>query len=491
MHDSALVVTLRALLPAHKQKLLDFFSSKFLNRGKNAAIREKLLRYLVEHIVKGKNSGLEKITVYRAVFGVSEPDAAKLDSLMNDVLELVRKMIAWQKFEKETSTARELVYLASYYQENDLVEKGFSALHRAQKLINDPDELGLEQYYDRYLFWKATVSLKSYLHLRRDDLDLPDAIRAFDTYYVAERLYLCCLLLSQSRLVKVDTSLYGIFRNYLTTLNQIYISEKPLIGILEQIAVFLSAPTLFTRESLNTLRLKIKAVSFNLKPELLTALEMFVCNLYIARVNANEWDFLADLFELQKERVESGRIYTEGMLSPSEYQSITVAGLRVGEMDWTLNFIENNKLKILGYEQSLEPYKYNIANYLFYNKDYEQCLDNLKEGHYEDHHYKVWARILELKVYYETIPEIVASKLSAAKMFFHRDELLPDEKKALFNTFVDVLKQIVSSNTLGNEKRIQRILQKVKETPYIAERYWLTEKLEEMLKKARKGHRAT
>ncbi|MBV6441782.1 MAG: hypothetical protein DYG98_15550 [Haliscomenobacteraceae bacterium CHB4] len=490
MDDSVLVVTLRALLPAHKQKLLDFFSSKFLNRGKNAPVREKLLRYLVEHIAKGKNSLLEKLTVCQAVFGLSEPDTAKLDSLMNEVLELVRKMIAWQKFEKETGTARELVYLAGYYQENDLVEKGFSALHRAQKLLHNPGELSLNQYYDHYLLWKATVSLKSYLHLRRDDLDLPHAIRAFDTYYIAERLYLCCLLLSQSRLVKIDTSLYNIFRDYQTILHLNYSFEDPLIGILEQIASFLSAPTLFTREELSALRLKIRAVSFRLDPGLLTALEMFICNLCIARVNANEWDFLPDLFELQKERVESGRIYTDGMLSPSEYQSITVAGLRLGEMDWTLQFIEENKLRILGYEQSLEPYKYNIANYLFYNKDYEKCLDHLQEGHYEDHHYKVWARILELKVYYETIPEIVASKLSAAKMFFHRDELLPDEKKTLFNTFVDVLKQMVSSNTLGNEKRIKRILQKVKTTPYIAERYWLTEKLEEMLKKARKTHRA-
>ena len=155
-------------------------------------------------------------------------------------------------------------------------------------------------------------------------------------------------------------------------------------------------------------------------------------------------------------------------------------------MDWALQFIEDNKFKIAGYEQSLEPYKYNMANYLFYSRHYDRCLEYLQEGHYEDLHYKVWARILELKVYYETIPEVVSSKLNAAKMFFHRDELLPDEKRILFNAFVDVLKQMVASNTLGNEKRVQSILQKVKEAPFIAERYWLIEKLEEMLKKAGK-----
>ena len=118
----------------------------------------------------------------------------------------------------------------------------------------------------------------------------------------------------------------------------------------------------------------------------------------------------------------------------------------------------------------------------FYRGELAEALDYL-DDYYENLYYRLTARRLEIMIYYEEQSVLLAPKLEAFKVYLFRlsKKEIPDKPKAMNNNFIDLLRQIIHPSTLGNEKRIQRLLKKIVVTERLAEREWLTAKLEALL----------
>ena len=107
----------------------------------------------------------------------------------------------------------------------------------------------------------------------------------------------------------------------------------------------------------------------------------------------------------------------------------------------------------------------------------------LGQYNFREMFYKLAARRLELKLYFETASPLLDARLDAFKIFVHEQKsILPPDKIAPNNHFADLLRQIVAPKTLGNITRIRKIQENLTVKKAVAEREWLAEKLEALLK---------
>jgi tetratricopeptide (TPR) repeat protein len=204
------------------------------------------------------------------------------------------------------------------------------------------------------------------------------------------------------------------------------------------------------------------------------------CAIQIRQGNSVYWQQLLDLYRLE---ILTQIIYNpNGSISTPLFRNVITVAMRLGEYDWGLDFIETNKERLPLSERE-DVYQYNIANLYFHQKNYDKVLDLLNTIHYLNILYKLAARTLRLKTYYElksTEPyyeNLLESELTAFKAFIYRLEGIEKEDKTLYRNFMLFLEKLVRLN-FTDQKKKQALYQKISSTAMVAEKVWLMKSCE-------------
>lgn len=164
--------------------------------------------------------------------------------------------------------------------------------------------------------------------------------------------------------------------------------------------------------------------------EFVVSLEIFAFNFGIRQADKGNASFRHLVFELQKRRVETGRIYLEKKIKASEFHSIVVTGLRLGENEWVKRFIENHRNRITRGNALPGLLQFNLTCYFFQTKEYEPELQALLTSNYEDMPYKILGKILEVKILYEmSLRPDADHRVGSCKQGRSRHHLLLPRKK--------------------------------------------------------------
>jgi hypothetical protein len=217
---------------------------------------------------------------------------------------------------------------------------------------------------------------------------------------------------------------------------------------------------------------------------LLKAVHSYMRNYIADKYNQGDPSCLPELFALFKNHAEQGTLLQDsGTILASTLQSAITVALKLGEVEWALNFLETHRHRLVGADDTEAIYQFNLANCHFHRGDYavvEHCLANYN---FREQFYKLAARRMEIKLYYETNSPLLDSRLGAFKIFVHElKNILPPDKIAPNNHFADLMRQIIAPKTLGNTARVEKLLEKLVLQKAVAEREWLKEKLEVMMK---------
>ena len=106
--------------------------------------------------------------------------------------------------------------------------------------------------------------------------------------------------------------------------------------------------------------LRAKENSFP-KEELATIYNYFQ-NYCIAQINDNKPSFLKEIFHLYQSQLQQALIIEDGYLPDMHYKNIVTTAIRLKELDWVKQFIEE-------YRSALRPevrenaYSFNLASY--------------------------------------------------------------------------------------------------------------------------------
>ncbi|MDX1666964.1 MAG: hypothetical protein R3350_07035, partial [Saprospiraceae bacterium] len=174
-------------------------------------------------------------------------------------------------------------------------------------------------------------------------------------------------------------------------------------------------------------------------------------------------------------------------LSEWHYKNIVTTGIRLGEMDWVHNFIEQ-------YRESLEPearenaYRFNLASYYYAVGHFDGVLELLTKVEYSDLRYNLGARALLLRTYYDLGEyEALRSLRDSFKQYLLRNKLMSDSRReGYYNLFkfthrAALLKMRVDySSAESLNKDLSRLKRAVDASDAIFNRPWLLEKIGEI-----------
>lgn len=497
MHNSDLVEILAALQEEERKRLRAFLETAEIGQSaRTEAIRT--VDFIFSNLgEKAEEEALSKSLAYEYVFPQKDYVVNKLEKSMSDTLQLVRTFIAIETAGQKMSPVQMTYYLQKFFNERGLEKKFHQSRKHLEKLKGAYRSWSPQDYYYQFLSESEEFVYQSDRSQKKDDLNLWNTIQALDEYYLVERLWHTCILLNQNQLAPLalpplkDWLLFDLKSPQLR-----WFFDKPIGHLFTQAIDLLAVETPENGQKLSNFVSLINQTEAHIWEKHISTFEIIACNYGIRRLNRGHAEYAEPVFQLQKRRVESGRIYMDRKIKASEFHSIVTLGLRFGEFEWVKQFLDNHRGKVLGMMASEEYYQYNLAQYHYYQKDYEPALKTLLTSNYEDMQYKISAKILEIKILWEMsrreksddrVAEFLENKVEAAIIYFFREKNLPATKKKMGKRFADTMKRIIHADGKRDAERLEIILQDISKAEFIAERQWLTKLVEDLIGKLRKG----
>lgn len=472
---------------AHLDKIEFRNLKKFLEIPHFVEVRQKqrvlqLFEILQAHYPKFKHASLKKEQVFRQLYPHKAYSASKMNKLMNGLLEVVRKFIVFDFTRKQKMAGYEALALARFYREKQMDDAFRHRIQASQKKQQNTKIRDRQFYLNEYLLLAEQSEFASFHDQQKTDLRLPDTLRSLDVFYVCARLEHACVLMSQQVYhvpleVKDQLFQYEELGRFIEANDYL---QVPLIQVLYQ-AFQLLYHWKDNEDRFEALLASLEQYQAELPEEQLKAVQAICRSYCVQRYNRGDNAYLEKTFKLYKAHLESGHLYHHQGIFPGMLKNLVTIGLKMEQYDWVWQIIQSHRHRILHAKASEEVYHFNLAHYYFATKEYTQCLEYfsvIKESTY----FKVSAKRLELKVYYELKSPLLESKMTAFKIYLFRvsNKILSETARAGNNNFINILRQIYNPLTLGNSSRIDKLVAKIDTLRGVLEREWLLEKLEEL-----------
>ncbi|MDX1910195.1 MAG: hypothetical protein SFV22_01855 [Saprospiraceae bacterium] len=493
MQNSDLVELLNALTREERKRLITYLDEPGRVRKECA----DLTRYLSSCLDEDAMEKTRRELVYNIVFAGKPWVDNKLAKLMGETLAHIREFVAQQTMINQMNELHLLHYLQVFYHERGLEDKFWSA-HRQIKLSEDNKQMqsGLD-FYIRFLSENQAFYLQSAKNNLKDDINLSNTIKALDEYYLIERLWLTCQILNQNQLapVEIDATLNWLSLEQHDDRLQ-WFTNKPLNQVLLATVLLLSGKNEDNyrafREFVDLLHGQEKGIPL----EYINLFELSACNFGIRLANSGKLEFLELVFEIQKRRVESNRVFLPtNQIMATEFLSIMMHALRLKAFDWAKNFIENQRTHIKGVMPSEQYYEFALANYYYHTGDYQQACHIMMTSEYDDIQCRFSSRIIEIKALAERVyrqqadhrvGEYLEDRIEAAILFFFRLKDVGPVKKKMGKRFSDTMKRILHAEAKRDVTRLKIIQKDIAEADFIAERQWISQLVEDLVARYKK-----
>ncbi|MEL6862824.1 MAG: hypothetical protein AAFP19_00330 [Bacteroidota bacterium] len=480
MHNSKLVEHLQALRPSELNALEKFIASPFFIEGKAAENVMALFQFLKTQYPTFQEENITAECVFEALFPDQDFVKGKVEKIMSRLFQLLRQFIAYQHANLQKEQSDYWLKLCQFYQDRGMETAHHLAIAQLKK-IQAKNQIGSTEDYLQQLFIDQQIlGLQSIRNERKGDLHLPATLHSLDQFYLAARLeYLYWLLSQNNFLIPLDiqNKLPDLF-DFLHLIEKSPFRNKPLIEVYYRAILFLQDqddPQRFRQfeQSLKSQQDQIPIAS-------LKALQTLIRIHYVREFNLGKREYLETTFDLYVDHLEAGYLFYKNGLLLSTVRNLSAIGLKLKKHQWVRQFLETYKDRIVDARYPEEVYHFNLANYHFATKNFDQALQCLADT-YQDTYYKIAAKRLEIKIYYEQQCNLLEPKMEAFKIYLYRisNKLLPELQRTGNTNFINMLLQIVHPKTQHHQARIQKLTRKIQESSGIAEKEWLLEKLAE------------
>lgn len=435
MVKSSLILSLSKLNRKEVERFLLFVKSPYYNNNEHVI---ELTKYLLSYFGNYNNENCNKETIYNYVYTNSKFNYVQLRRLFSTTLSLLEEMlVAEYKKENELSSHLDLLIVLINKKMNKRVEK---AIQKVESVLETPSNFKQsEEYYLKYKMidtldgWYISQGDYSKSHLIQMKVD------ALDIQYIIEKLYQSCEMLNRERLlvgrnesIKYQYPLVNSIDNYIT--NEDYFKNEVLLNIYHKIYKSL----VDDNDEDNYFELcKLVEKHINLfnradGADIYHNLKNFAAR----KINQGKTHFFSHIFKLQKGMLTNGFLIDNGEMSHLNYQNLVTTALGLKEYEWAKKFIEEYQT-FLPSKIKNNAYSYNLAAYYCETNDYKKAHDLLVNIEYNNLMYKLNARAMLLRVYFET-DEITAleAHTSAFKVYLIRNKMINKDKyRRYYNLF--------------------------------------------------------
>ena len=195
-----------------------------------------------------------------------------------------------------------------------------------------------------------------------------------DAYYLSEKLKDACEILVRSRMVKVDYSSI-----LLEAILQVVQQDKERYFQIPPVNVYYHIYQMIVHEEAVHYDTAFEAVEsfadFFPKGELQNIYN-YLQNYCVYQINNDRREFLRASFQLYQIQLGKGLLFIGDLLPEWHYKNIVTAGLRLQEVEWVRQFLEDYR-PMLSAEVQENAYSYNLSEYYYATGGYKKAMQLL------------------------------------------------------------------------------------------------------------------
>ena len=423
-HKSNSSLLWESFLTLTKPELRDldrFVRSPFFNRKEQLV---RLFAYLRACRETNKTPTAEE--AYRAAHPDTDFDVTNLRLAYSDLLELLEQY--WTVQAALENKVRYKIHLAAEYRKRGLNKPLGIALREAKTATEQHQYRNAEHFAIRHdlelQVYQAAAADKRY-----EAFNLQTISDWADTAYIARKLQHVCTALSHQAVFKTAYR-FGLLEAIYIQIEQENLLQYPAIALYYHAAQFLANPALEHHFIQFNDTLRQHAHLF--PHEELRALYLLAINFGVKKCNTGLPEWYRTTFDLYRDALERQVLLDRGGLSRFAYNNIAIIGGRAGETAWVEDFLQRCK-PLLDRAWREASFSLNMARLEYQRKHYKEALKYLQNADYKDFINSMNAKVLQLKIYFDTgEQDVLESHLDSMQGYirrhreggYHRDNYL-------------------------------------------------------------------
>ena len=478
MKNSKLIKLLQLLNNSESKRFAELVESPYFNKHSNVI---KLCRFILKFSTNYQDERLTKENAGRAVFKNENYTAQQLSDVMSYLTKLVEDYISINHYQKQVVLKKQFL-LEELRERNSTDLFQWTAAEFSQQLQKSTQRDQQHHYYT-YLFEAENDAYFIKNENRKFHHSLQRKSDSLDYFYLTAKLKIGCEMLNRQNIISASYNL-GLLHELLQYVKINFKQFKHIPSISIYYHILLSLLESEKLEHYQKLLALLHKNYLQFSAEEARQMYDFAQNYCIKKINKGDLTFSRELLSLYKTLLETKIIFEGNYLSQWDYKNIVTIALREEEFDWTKNFI-------LKYNDSIAPdfrenaFAYNMASYYYAVEKYKEALKLLQKVEFTDVFYHLGSKSLLLKAYYEMDnAESFYSLISAFRVYLRRNKHISQSQFINHLNLINLAKKCFDLKYNDYSKfifksKLEKIKNKISNTPNIANLAWLKEKLNE------------
>ncbi|MEM1320560.1 MAG: hypothetical protein AAGG75_09900 [Bacteroidota bacterium] len=481
MLNNNLIQILRSFSRKEMTRFCDFVHSPYFNKHEEV---RALIRYLSDLYPKYTDSSCQREVLFQRLFPEQLHDQAKLALLFTYSLRLLERFLTQEELSGHLGL--NAVFLLRNLRQRKQHKYYERVMRQQEKRLTDAGFRDSEHFNLRFLTAEEADNYYTGLAQHKRDHSIQLKQNNLDHYYLTVKIRDACEMKLRSKILKID---------YSTGLLDVVIHE---VG--KQLEQYREVPAIVIYYHIYEMIVEGEETYFYKVLEVLNQnkatfpsgerqnIYNYLQNYCIEQINKGNIRFLEESLQLYKDQLVQGLLLDEnGYLSEWHYKNIVTVGIRLRDMEWTRQFIEEY-VERLGPAARDNAYSFNLAAYYYAVKEYEKVLQLLLRLEYTDIRYNLDAKALLLRTYYDLDEyEAFLSLVDSFRQYVQRNKLISDFQRQGYYNLLKFAKQafrIKNERSMVTAAKTQLALKQLQESVAITDPIynlsWLNRKIQEI-----------
>jgi hypothetical protein len=456
-------------------KLLAKFVASPYHTGRTYLL--SLLEYFID--CRRRNSTPQIETAWQQMHPDEPFDDQRWRLALSNLLKLMEEFLALREISEEKGMVKQ--YLAQAYRKRRLTKHYLRNLRAWENELEKEGQRSADFYEKQYwLEWER------YRHLSMDNhpkvLNLPEMSDTMDAVFIARKLRHACFSFSHQTIFKTAYRIELLDEVLQLVKERPALLDIPVINLFYHCYLALTVgSTSESAESREASFQQFKQLLFDVGDRLpedeRRSLLLLAINFGIRQMNASQPEYDRPVLDLYQMALESGLLLENGALSRFAFNNMVAIALRLGEIVWVEKFIHDYRSALERSHRDI-TFSLNLARLEFTRKNYREALLQLQFSDYKHPVNNIVAKVLQLKIYYETGEfEVLEAHLRNMKTYIRRQRTFGYHKENFLN-IIGFTQALVELNPFDKEVR-EALRQGIEHAGTLTEREWLLEKVGE------------
>lgn len=342
----------------------------------------------------------------------------------------------------------------------------FKELHRKSSVKNASEMYWLYDAYETHVNYEATRQS------RKLKIDFTNVLHHLDSFYIAKKLQLFCEITNLKNILSGDYPLH-----LLDEIKKLAVTDDfkkwPVIRIYYLVLLTLTHPE--NESHFTALQNEVAKNNKQFPARELKEMYQYIKNYCVRKLNSGHTAYVERLFAIYKQMLNDKRLMYHDYLSQYEFKNIVSISLRLHEKEWCRQFIYKH-INYLPPPDRKNALTYNLAHLNFSTGNFKIAIRMLRDVEFTDVFYKIDARVILLKCYYELQDEeAYFYQASAFRLFLLRNRQISDYQKRINRNLIIFINKLM--RYAHSPAKIKMLKASVLKEKNVADLNWLLEKI--------------